>query len=202
MQRKTSLRLHTLGPAGTNCEAAARHWLERRGDRSGEIVLHDTLEKALLAVLEKPGNSVLLGCVVYPRLHEIVFQNIKTMALRECFVIPTHPMVLAGRSDGDIVMDASDADGVAAGLRISSPAADRAVRVVSHPAPVSLLDGLDVRILAADSNAQAARACARGEADACITTIVAAEANGLDVIKNFGPVLMGYSIHAPHGTAL
>jgi prephenate dehydratase len=176
-------RLHTLGPAGTNCEAAARYWLNERGEPPDCIVLHDTLEQAVVGVLQEPKGGILLGCIVYPRLHEIVFRNLARMSLRECFVYPTHSMVLA----------CSRAVAVS-GMHIAT--------VVSHPAPVDLLEGLDVQILSADSNSQAASRCARGETDGCITTIVAAQANGLHVVKDFGPVAMGYSIHAPVGTDL
>lgn len=175
--------VHTLGPTGTNCEIAARYWLSQRGDSSSRVVLHDTLEHAVVGVLEAPATSALLGCIVYPQLHEIVFQNLGTMSLRECFVYPTHPMVLARRSSPE-GLDA------------------RITTVVSHAAPVNLLDGLGVDIRLADSNSQAALRCADGETDACITTIVAAEACGLAVVKDFGPVAMGYSIHAVAGTEL
>jgi prephenate dehydratase len=174
-QKPREFRLHTLGPTGTNCEAAARYWLEQRGYRADGVVLHETLETAVNGVLAEPRDCALLGCVVYPQLHEIIFQNLGTMSLRECFVMPTHRMVLAGDLSREVTT------------------------VLSHAAPASLLDGLGVQIKMAKSNADAALGCVRGEADACITTIVAAQANELTVIKDFGAVSMGFSIHAPHG---
>jgi prephenate dehydratase len=164
--------VHTLGPTGTNCEAAAHHWLERRGHPSSQVVLHDSLEDALVSVKAQPANSVLLGCVVYPKLHEIVFQNLASLSLRDCFVFPTHNMVLAVRGDGPIES------------------------VLSHPAPMSLVDHLGVVVIAANSNSGAAEGCAAGEADGCITTLVAARANQLRVVEDFGPVPMGFTIHA------
>ncbi|WP_409180693.1 hypothetical protein F9C11_29940 [Amycolatopsis sp. VS8301801F10] len=171
------MRIHTLGPAGTNCEAAARHYLEKNGYRDGSVVLYDTLEDAVEHVLDEPADSALLGCIVYPRLHEIVFDHLDSLALRECFTMPTHRMVLAKPA--------------------GSPEIGPRSTVLCHPAPVQLLDGrgLDVRL--ATSNAAAARQCAAGEADACITTIVAAGAAGLDIVEDFGPVPMGFSIHVP-----
>lgn len=166
------LQIHTLGPTGTNCEAAAQHWLKAQGG-VGAVVLHETLEDAVVQVLSDPRGSALLGCVVYPRLNEIVFQNLDSLYLYECFVMPTHSMVLAAATDRPI----------------SS--------VVSHPAPVNLLDGRDVRITLANSNTEAAMQCAAGAADACITTIVGAKANGLLVLEDFGPVPMGFSVHLP-----
>ncbi|RCG26205.1 hypothetical protein DQ384_29995 [Sphaerisporangium album] len=168
------LELHTLGPTGTNCEAAARHWLRSRGADDTRVELHPTLEDAVTAVLADPDRSALLACVVYPDLHNIVFGNLDSLALRDCFVMPTHSMVLASRGG------------------------EAPRTVASHAAPVSLIDHMDVRIRLVDSNAQAALDCAAGEVDACVTTSVAAEAAGLTVLKDFGPVPMGFSVHAPH----
>jgi prephenate dehydratase len=166
--------VHTLGPAGTNCEAAARQWLRDNAAGNGTVVLHPTLEEAVQVVLKEPARNVLLGCVVYPRLHELVFQNLSSMALRECFMMPTHNMVLAAPARGPIET------------------------VLSHPAPVDLVGGRGYRIQLATSNAAAAADCAKGGTDACITTRPAADANNLLVIEDFGPVDMGFSIHVPH----
>lgn len=167
---------HTLGPVGTNCEAAAWHWLRQRGYSGGEVELHSTLEEAVPAVLRSPKSSILLACIVYPQLNELVFRNLTKMALRECFTMPTHPMVLAAPKVGHI------------GL------------VLSHPAPASLLDGREVLIKMANSNSAAAIDCAKGLGDACITTKIAAETNGLLIIEDFGAVPMGFSIHVPYGS--
>jgi prephenate dehydratase len=175
----TVIRVHTLGPSGTNCEAAAYQWLEARRSGAGGVVLYSNLESAVDGVLAHPADSVLLACIVYPQLNEIVFQNLTKLALRECFVYPTHNMVLA-------------ATGPSAELRT----------IISHPAPINLLDDWDVTIKLADSNSAAAIACAGGAADACVTTSVAAERNDLMVLKDFGPVPMGFSIHAAHALEL
>jgi len=168
-----SLRVHTLGPTGTNCEAAARHWIEQRGLTDSEVVLHPTLERAVVDVLDAPESSALLACVVYPLLHEIVFKNLRDLTMRDCFVFPTHHMVYAGR-----------------------PGATGRT-VASHPAPVNLLDGFDVDITLVNSNSEAAATCAGGATDACITTMPAAQRHRLDVRTDFGPVPMGFSVHAP-----
>nr|MDT0658615.1 hypothetical protein [Micromonospora sp. DSM 115978] len=167
-----TLRVHTLGPAGTNCEAAAHYWIKQRGLPDTTVVLHPTLERAVVDVLDTPESSALLACVVYPHLHEIVFKNLHGLTMRDCFVFPTHNMVYAGRPG-------------------------TAWRTVaSHPAPVNLLDGLDVRIELVNSNSEAAATCASGATDACITTLPAAQLHHLDVRTDFGPVPMGFSLHA------
>ena len=163
-------RIHTLGPTGTNCEAAARHWFERQG-RTGEVVLHPTLEDAAEVVVEDAA-SALLGCIVYPDLHTLVFSNLDRFVLKDLFVMPTYEMVLASRTG-------------------------EAPRLVSsHPAPRRLVpQGVEVRLV--NSNAQAALDCAAGRSDACITTGVAARSNDLRIVENYGPVPMGFSIHVP-----
>ncbi|MFD9889699.1 hypothetical protein ACFWY9_10170 [Amycolatopsis sp. NPDC059027] len=176
-----TLRIHTLGPTGTNCEAAAHYYLEQNDYEDGSVTLYDTLEDAVKYVLDEPDNSALLGCIVYPQLNDIVFRNLASLTLRECFIMPTHRMVFARPVDG--------------------PEVGPRATVLCHPAPVQLLDGRDLDIRFATSNAAAASQCAAGESDACMTTIVAAEANKLEVLEDFGPVPMGFSIHVPHRTA-
>jgi prephenate dehydratase len=173
-----NLQVHTLGPTGTNCEAAAHHYLEQRDYKQGGVILYDSLESAVDGVIANPSDSVLLGCVVYPKLNDIVFRNLKSMSLHECFMMPTHRMVLAARDRGPVQ------------------------KVLSHPAPVGLIEDRGYGIRFATSNAAAAVRCATGEADACITTSTAAEANNLEILEDFGPVQMGFSIHVPHGTTL
>ena len=168
----TQVHVHTLGPAGTNCEAAAHHWLAQRNIQDHDVTLHTTLEEAVEVVTSTPGANVLLGCVVYPDLHHLVFRNLKALSLVECFVMPTYHMVVAGD--------------------MSKP---RPI-VASHPAPVNLLDEWSPEIVLVHSNVAAAMSCAQGETDACVTTAIAAERAGLPVAKDFGPVSMGFTIHA------
>lgn len=167
-----NLCIRTLGPQGTNCEAAAYFWRQNAGYIDAEVVLYDTLETAVRYVVDTDRASVLLACVVYPYLHEIVFKNLSRLTLKECFVMPTHRMVLASMGRSEVTT------------------------VSSHPAPVNLLDGYGYRIDLVNSNAEAASTCAAGAADGCITTLAAAQRHGLTVIRDFGTVQMGFSIHA------
>ncbi|TKC86268.1 hypothetical protein FAZ69_20655 [Trinickia terrae] len=173
------LKIHTLGPAGTNCEKAARLYLDRRG-MDGQVLLYETLEKAAdeMRSTQTP-DDLLLGCIVYPYLHELVFRNHHWMKLVDCFVMDTYDMVFASR-----FADVS-----------------RIANIGSHPAPVDLLAGVTglspaLKPTLVTSNAEAARLCAAGQFDGCISTRIAAERAGLKVLENFGPVPMGFSIHA------
>ncbi|MGQ0576628.1 MAG: hypothetical protein ACT4RN_20870 [Pseudonocardia sp.] len=164
--------LHTLGPEGTNCQKAAQEWYARRGEPGG-IVLHPTLEAAVEA-MPYDGTSALLGCVVYPDLHTIVFGNLHRLELSEVFVVPTHHMVLAARS-------------------AAVPAL-----VATHPAPQQLVPAGVAKVFST-SNTQAATECAAGAVEGCITTDVAAARHGLNVLRDFGPVSMGFTVHVPVG---
>jgi prephenate dehydratase len=164
------LTIHTLGPSGTNCEAAANSYLEKKGAK-GKICLHETLEKAVIEI-EHNENSMLLGCVVYPELHTLVFSNLTKLKLVECFVFPTLNMVLASGNG-------------------------KSGSVSSHPAPKNLIPEYINEIKMVNSNSQAAINCYKGITDACITTITAAKKYNLEILEDFGKIPMGFTIHAP-----
>jgi hypothetical protein len=167
--------IHTLGPKGTNCEAAAKLWFQNRGV-AGEVVLHPTLEAAAEA-MGSARDAGLLGCVVYPDLHTLVFSNLERFTLVDQFIMPTLDMVLASATGGPPTV------------------------VSTHPAPQRLIPddlvpgGVQRRLV--NSNAQAALDCVQGLSDGCITTIVSAETHGLSIIRNYGPVPMGFTLHVP-----
>lgn len=166
--------IYTLGPDGTNCAEAAHYYLRHKSHEVNEannVVLYETLEQAYDALF-KARDGVLLSCAAYPELHSLIFTRLDTMALVDNFIMPTHAMVLATNVDP----------------------ADISV-VATHPAPQALVP-THYRRMMANSNADAGERCHRGEADACITTIVAAERLGLNVIKDFGALPMSFLIHA------
>ncbi|MED3729307.1 hypothetical protein ACT6P6_16280 [Priestia endophytica] len=165
--------VHTLGPAGTNCEKAGLLWLEKQKIK-GEVVLHKTLEEALPYVKETE-NSILIGCAVYPYLHDIVFKNLSNLELIDSFIMPTYNMVLAAKEEVDFSKDTI---------------------IASHPAPANLAQAFSSNIRLVDSNAQAALDCSLGIVDSCITTIKAAEQHNLFIVKDFGEVPMCFTVHA------
>ncbi|MBD0709055.1 MULTISPECIES: bacilysin biosynthesis protein BacA [unclassified Streptomyces] len=161
--------IHTLGPTGTNLEKAAHHWFAERGV-SGTVLLHPEVEDGL-DVMGFDGSEAILACAVYPRLHDLVFRNLHRLEMADSFILDTHDMVLAGRTE------------------------EVAIRtIVSHPAPSCLVAGRGTVSLAS-SNSRAAALCAAGEFDACVTTYRAAQAEGLRVLENFGPVPMVFTLH-------
>ncbi|WFA05188.1 hypothetical protein [Bacillus sp. HSf4] len=168
--------VHTLGPQGTNCEKAGLLWLKNQGLR-GEVRLYETLEEALLQV-KMTENSVLLGCAVYPYLHNIVFENLVDLKIIDSFVMPTYNMVFAAKQGAE---------------------KSKIQTVASHPAPAHLAKLFSDDVQLVTSNAKAALACASNEADGCITTIKAADEHNLQVMKDFGEVPMCFTIHGLKG---
>ncbi|MCO6525800.1 prephenate dehydratase domain-containing protein [Snodgrassella sp.] len=166
--------IHTLGPSNTNCESAARTWFKTNKIENGEIILYQTLEDALEA-MPKTEEHALLGCVVYPDLHSLVFSNLDKLKLADVFIHNTYEMILASRFN--YIEDIKT--------------------VTSHPAPSGLISKnyKAIKIIHVNSNAQAAIDCVNGVSDGCITTMPAAISNKLNVIKNFGVVPMGFTIH-------
>lgn len=165
--------IHTLGPKNTNCESAAKEWFHRHDVKEGKVFLYNTLEEAL-ENMPKTQENALLGCVVYPYLHNLVFNNLNTLEISDLFIHNTYDMVLASRFDD-----------------ISS-----IKTVATHPAPSSLLDKFEnIEAVIVNSNSRAALDCKAGVVDSCITTLRAAVEQGLNVLDNFGPVPMGFSIH-------
>ncbi|HEX6595661.1 MAG TPA: hypothetical protein VF045_01915 [Acidimicrobiales bacterium] len=163
--------LHTLGPAGTNCERSAVEWFVRAG-RAGRVVLYPTLEDAARGALATPGGALLVPAA-YPDLHTLVYSHVEDLTLVDSIVVPTHPMVLA-----------------------RAPEATALGTVATHAAPIALVPpGITVRVVS--SNAQAAADCAAGLADACITTSAAMDRYGLELVRDFGAVQMAFTVHVP-----
>ncbi len=163
-------RIHTLGPDGTNCQAAATFYASRHHPDAA-VVLHETLEQGIDEVLAD-RTSVLMGCVVYPNLHNLVFPYLDKLYIADIFMFDTFNMVLA-----------------------KPPHVTRVQTVATHPAPQALVSDRYEKSLV-NSNAEAARLCKAGQFDACITTLVAAQKYDLVVVEDHGPVPMGFTIHA------
>ena len=159
------MKIGTLGPTGTNSELAAKAYLDKLG-KHGTIILYETPEQCIEELKSGNIDSAIL-CVVYPKLNNIVFQNLEAIHMSDVFFFPTDDMVIAGNIQG--------------------------TRACTHPAPVNLLGNVyDIHFV--NSNADAAIRCANGEFDLCVTTRSAATMNALDIVRNHGPVNMGWSI--------
>ncbi len=166
-----TLNVHTLGPTNTNCENAARHWAKKKNIKVN-IVLHPQLEVALEVMKNETEECYLLGCAVYPHLHDIVFKNLDWLTFDDSFIVPTLEMVLAIRPEVDV---------------------GKVKTVYTHPAPASLVG--DYKVEFATSNSAAAKMCKEGHSDGCVTTITSALENNLKIAKSFGEINMCFTLH-------
>jgi hypothetical protein len=169
--------LHTLGPYGTNCELAAQRWFDRVGS-SGSVVLYPTLEAAADRVVNS-SSGALIACAAYPQLHTLIYSRLGRMTMADCMMMPTHNMVIARRRD-----------------------ARKLESISVHHAPEALVPGTFATRLPAMSNSAAAHSCRAGAADACITTMPAAIREGLEIMHDFGPIVLGFSVHIALHAAL
>lgn len=170
MLNKNDLKkLYILGPTGTNSELAAKTYIQEH-KLSTEIILCKTLELGIVEVL-KDKHSALLGCVAYPDLHNLIFPYLDELVIGDLFLCDTYDMVLAKKKDTINIQ-----------------------KVASHIAPSSLIDDTHTTMLC-NSNADAAQLCFQDKTDACITTERAANDLGLEIIKNYNSLPMGFSVH-------
>lgn len=165
------MNVATLGPEGTNSELAAKWYIAQRGLRA-DVILTATPEDSVRCIVEGQAD-VAIACAVYPRLNHLVFDNLGKVTISDCFRFSTDEMVLA-----------------------RSPSAAGLTTVLSHPAPRTLIEGNGYDIRESTSNSAAARACAAGESDGCITTRNAADSNGLVIVRSFGAIPMGWVVLA------
>lgn len=163
------MQVSTLGPKNTNSQFAAEHYIEKNGAK-GEVFLYDTPEKAV-DILISGGVDKTILCVVYPKLNEIVFQNLEKIQMTELFRYDTNNMVVAAKN----------------GL-------NQGMRACSHPAPKDLLPSKISDVTLVSSNSYAAGLVSNGEFDVCVTTLKAAEQYGLEVHLDYGPVPMGWAV--------
>jgi hypothetical protein len=163
------MKIYTLGPENTNCELAAKTW-RRQNCGDAEIVLCPSLENGVERLFDDQGDAVLISCVVYPKLHELVFHNTDRLRFSDFFLMNTMDMVLACNPEVN--------DGLLA----------------THPAPESL-GPQELKRIFANSNAEAAIFCRNGKAGHCITTITACEKQQLTLVKNYGEIPMGFAVH-------
>ncbi len=164
--------VHTLGPRGTNCERAASAWAARHSP-GARIVLHASMEGAAEETAGR-DHEVMLGAIAYPKLHSIIYEHVRDLRLIDLFIMDTDEMVLAARQ----------------------PCAETPRICATHPAPEPLLPRSVTRQYVA-STALAAETCATGLAEGCVTTLGAARRFGLHILRRYGPIPMGFTIHGP-----
>ena len=164
-----------LGPVGNNIEQAAILWARSmKITGKTEIILRDTPEACLELARSFKNNGVLAvfwTCAVYAKENEFFFCNPDVYPFFFQQEMPLDEMQLATRKE-----IADKIDGV---IPIG-------YKVASHPSPAPLVRNLHVEVILHNSNAAAAKACAEGKTELCITTESARRNNRLVKIHSFG----------------
>lgn len=185
-----TIRLHSLGPEGTNIAKAGRLFLRRHGlEPESSIVVHERkvepLEYAAIAASEAHDGILPLHmeCAVFYDMHTLFAARRDEVVFAGHQYMPLDEMQIATRCR-DVHQ------------RIP---ADRLV-VASHPSPRGLARPLTMRgaeLVTASSNSDAAVMVAEGRADACITTESARQRTGLETLHRFGCPMMLFTVGTP-----
>jgi hypothetical protein len=165
---------HVLGPAGTNIMQAAERWHERMHiTEKAELVICETPEQAVLrarATTERDVLAIYWTCAVFVRENQVFFNNPDTLPFSFQQTMPLDEMQLATRPELAMQFMESVAEW----------------RILSHPSPAPLVSKLRCLVIEVSSNAAAAKRCAAGEAEACITTETSRRLYGLVKLHSFG----------------
>jgi prephenate dehydratase len=186
-----SVRSFVLGPEGTNIMQAADRWHQKmRITEKAELVSCDTPEEAVLRARATTAKGVLAiywTCAVFVRENRVFFDNPDTLPFGFQQIMQLDEMQLATRAE------------------LASEFVDPSLRwrILSHPSPAPLVSRLGWPLVEANSNSDAARRCAAGEAEACITTETSRQLNGLVKLHSFGsPEMVFFGGICRHGAKL
>ncbi|MDR3441845.1 MAG: hypothetical protein P4L65_02390 [Legionella sp.] len=177
---KKTIKIGTLGPSGTSSEAAVAYFIQIINEGSENYSI--TLLNSFQSVLHELTHGDLSMAIVPHAYSEInLFYINPKIALYRMFTFNTPPYGLARRPDTVI--------------------SKHHCRVVSHPAPVHLLDILlrqigvsRYEIVFADSTSRAAEEVCESRADLALTNMNAIKKYHLVCCALYGPIQMGWSV--------
>lgn len=171
------VRSFALGPPGTNMILAADRFHFATGIQAkAEVIPCETPEEAVRltrATYDEGVLAIFWTCAVYFRENEIFFRNPDALPFYFQQLMRLDEMQVARRPAMD-PRDSTDA---------------LPLRILTHWSPKPLVEaafGDGVEYIEARSNGEAAARCARGEAEACITTESACRKYGLETLHRFG----------------
>ncbi len=160
--------VYALGPAGTNLQQASQKWIKAMEiEKKSEITLCPTPEISVERAQEvsEPGIVPIFAlCAVYFSLCRLYFKHGSNYTFLSHLYAPLDEMQLASHHNS---------------LNELAPNA----KIATHVSPASLLDDTAYERVIVNSNSEAARRCAAGDVDACITTESARKIYGLK--RNF-----------------
>ncbi|WP_299142907.1 hypothetical protein [uncultured Vibrio sp.] len=162
-----------MGPKGSNISQAANAWSTKNELIEKEnIIFCETPEEALTrSESEYKQGEVNLAwtCAVYFREHELFFSNHDHSLFFDQYKMKLDNMQSVCKLEKKLSLEV-------------------ATTIASHPSPSVLLRkaGAHISIVDANSNSEAARLCAEGKVEACITTESARKIYGLKTVHEFG----------------
>ncbi|MFD3557055.1 hypothetical protein [Streptomyces goshikiensis] len=172
------MKLGTLGPKGTSSEYIAQSMAHSIGDRDAlRIVLESTYEQCMTALTDGQVDLALVAHA-YPKINAFYMNPLLEPAV--VFRGNTPEYGLATRADFEFHEE----------LLFSET-------VVSHPAPVPLLEyhfGRPVQLATATSTSQAARDVADGRYDIAITNAQAVREHNLKFVYRFSHIPMTWTV--------
>ena len=181
-----------LGPKGNNIEQAATLWLKTMAiSDKGEVIMRDTPEQCLAlarSITEDGVVSVFWTCAVYVNEYKLFFENPDVLPFFFQQEMPLDEMQLATKPANELQIR------VNSGFPISW-------RIASHASPAPLVRGFGEVVLT-NSNAAAAKACAEGKTELCVTTESARQIYKLVKVHSFGsPNMVFFGGITQHGFA-
>lgn len=192
--RSTSarIRLHALGPSGTNIERAAKEYIDALGIRDkADVVVHgrgvEPMRYAEIAAAEAADGIIPLHmeCAVYYDMARLYRERVRELVFADHHYMKLDAMQLAADPD-----------------RLEDVLSLQTAVIASHPSPRNLVDALTETgagdYLKASSNAAAADMVLGGEADLCITTEEARRQRGLRELHRFGSPPMVFTVATPY----
>lgn len=152
----------TLGPKGTSSWATAKAFSDEYG---GAVLLFDTYEAAERELANHPGKGLLIVANAYREANRFY---ISEQLIPVCAFFKTTPAYVLATKGRDELCSSN-------------------IKIATHHAPAHLLDRLGIKekltVIDAPSTRKAADLVSEGQADACITTQIAAEHLSLKVLK-------------------
>ena len=178
-EQRNVIQIGTLGPSGTSSEAAAAYFIQTDEKNQNYSI---TLLNSFQLVLHELIHGELSVALVPHAYNDInLFYINPQVTLYRMFQFDTPAYGLARRRD-----------------RVLS---QHSCRVVSHPAPILLLDNLLVQIGLSDyelewvsSTSKAAEGVYENKADLALTNMNAIKKYNLVCCALYGPIRMGWSV--------
>lgn len=179
-EQRNTIQIGTLGPSGTSSEAAAAYFIQT--DEKNPKNYSITLLNSFQSVLHELIHGELSMALVPHAYNDInLFYINPKVALYRMFLFDTPAYGLARRRD-----------------RVLS---QHSCRVVSHPAPILLLDNLLAQIGLSgyeiefvSSTSKAAEEVYENKADLALTNMNAIKNYNLVCCALYGPIRMGWSV--------